>query len=267
MGATLRAVDFDHAVLDGACLSAELEFANFNCTGLRDADISGAHFWGTTICNCNLSEVKGLDKVNHLGPSSIGIDTLYASRGNIPDVFLRGCGVPDSMIEYARSLVLGENPIEHYSCFISYSHKNEAFAKRLYDRMQQEHLRVWYAPEDMKGGKKTHEQIDQAIRVHDKLLLVISEESMKSEWVETEIYKARQREVSENCRVLFPVRLVSMEKICAWKCFDADTGKNMDREIREYHIPDFTEWKDHDKFEGEFAKLLRDLKQSGGNSM
>ena len=31
-------------------------------------------------------------------------------------------------------------------------------------------------------------------------------------------------------------------------------------EVREYYIPDFSTWKDHDKFEAEFKKLLRDLK-------
>lgn len=38
---------------------------------------------------------------------------------------------------------------------------------------------VWYAPEEMKGGRKLHDQIDDALRVHDKLLLVLSEASKK----------------------------------------------------------------------------------------
>jgi hypothetical protein len=33
-------------------------------------------------------------------------------------------------------------------------------------------------------------------------------------------------------------------------------------EIREYYIPDFTAWKDHDAFEAAFARLLRDLKDT-----
>jgi hypothetical protein len=34
----------------------------------------------------------------------------------------------------------------------------------------------------------------------------------------------------------------------------------MAREIREYFIPDFSYWKDHDAFEAAFARLLKDLK-------
>jgi hypothetical protein len=30
-------------------------------------------------------------------------------------------------------------------------------------------------------------------------------------------------------------------------------------EIREYHIPDFANWKDHDAFEAAFARLIKDL--------
>jgi hypothetical protein len=44
------------------------------------------------------------------------------------------------------------------------------------------------------------------------------------------------------------------------ECFDADTGKDSAREIREYYVPDFTNWKHHDAYQTEFEKLLRDLK-------
>lgn len=48
----------------------------------------------------------------------------------------------------------------------------------------------------------------------------------------------------------------------AWTCFDADTGKDLAVEVREYSIPDFSNWKDHDAFESGFDRLLRDLKAS-----
>ena len=47
-------------------------------------------------------------------------------------------------------------------------------------------------------------------------------------------------------------------------CFDADSGKDLAVELREYYIPDFSNWKEHDAFEKEFAKLLRDLKGTEG---
>jgi hypothetical protein len=112
----------------------------------------------------------------------------------------------------------------------------------------------------MQSGKKIHEQIDEAIRLYDRLLLILSKNSMESEWVATEIAKARKREVREKRRVLFPVRLVDFETLRDWECFDADTGKDSAREIREYFIPDFSKWKDHDSYQKAFDRLLKDLK-------
>jgi hypothetical protein len=125
--------------------------------------------------------------------------------------------------------------------------------------MRSENLRVSYAPEDMKAGRKLNEQIFRAIQVHDKLLLVLSE-SMQSEWVMTEIRRARKVEREENRRKLFPIRLVDFETVENWECFDADSGKDLAVELREYYIPDFSNWKNHDLFEAKFAKLLRDLR-------
>ena len=43
-------------------------------------------------------------------------------------------------------------PIQFYSCSISYSSKDQAFADHLHSRMVQEQLRIGYAREDMRGG-------------------------------------------------------------------------------------------------------------------
>jgi hypothetical protein len=126
--------------------------------------------------------------------------------------------------------------------------------------MQQEHLRVWFAAEDIKGGQHLVEQIDRAIRFYDKLLLVLSQHSLQSEWVITEIRKARRIERSERRRKLFPIRLIDMDTIQAWECFDADTGTDLAVEVRKYYIPDFSKWKDNDMFEAAFERLYRDLK-------
>ena len=67
----------------------------------------------------------------------------------------------------------------------------------------------------------------------------------------------RSRRRGKSCS---PSGLVPVEGIQEWKCFDADTGKDMAREIREYFIPDFSKWKDDDSFEAEFKGLLDDLK-------
>jgi hypothetical protein len=178
-------------------MKANLVDTYFLGTNLKDADFTFAHVGNTVFSNVDLSVAKGLDEVKHYGPSHIGIDSMYRSGGKLPQRFLRGCGVPDDLIAFIPSHFGMQNAIQFYSCFISYSTKDESFAKSLHARMQAEHLRVWFAPEDIKAGQKLHEQIEHAIQLHDRLLLVLSENSMQSEWVITEIRNARSVELLE----------------------------------------------------------------------
>jgi hypothetical protein len=50
------------------------------------------------------------------------------------------------------------------------------------------------------------------------------------------------------------------DEIRKWKSFDADTGIDSARELREYSVADFSRWKEHDVYVAEFEKLVRDLK-------
>jgi hypothetical protein len=183
-----------------------------------------------------------------------------SGSGAFPIKFLRGCGLPNTLIDYLPALI-GTVPIQFDSCFISYSTHDQGFADKLYGDLQNNGVRCWFAPHDVKAGQKLHEQIDRAIRVYDKLLLILSPASMNSEWVATEISKARKREIRENRRMLFPIRLVDFTTLRNWELFDADTGKDSAREIREYFIPDFTQWKtDSDAYKMAFERLLKDLR-------
>jgi hypothetical protein len=262
-GADLTRADLSEADLGGADLSganlrvANLSGANLGMADLSHSDLQTACLFDTLFIKVNLSSVKGLDTCQHLGPSTLDYRTL-AQSGRLPLAFLRGCGLPDTLIDYLPSLL--NQPIQFYSCFISYSIKDQDFADRLYADLQNKGVRCWFAPHDIRAGKKIHEQIDEAIRIYDRLLLILSPASMGSEWVKTEISKARKRELHEKRRMLFPVRLVEFETLRNWECFDVDAGKDSAREIREYYVPDFSRWKDHDIYQKEFEKLLRDLR-------
>ena len=187
--AQLAGVDLRRADLSGADLNeADLWDTNLSGANLGGTDFTASHIGITNFGATNLSTAKGLDTIKQIVPSMIGIDTIYRSQGEDPgEAFLRGAGVPDNFIEYMNSLV--GRGFECYSCFISYSTKNQEFATRLHADLQQNGVRCWFAPHDVQGGKKLHEQIDDAIRVYDQLLLILSHESMNSEWVKAEIFR------------------------------------------------------------------------------
>jgi hypothetical protein len=143
------------------------------------------------------------------------------------------------------------SPIQFYSCFISYSTKDQHLAERLYADLQSKGVRCWFAPEDLKIGDKFRTRIDESIRAFDKLLLVLSKHSISSPWVEEEVEAALDRERRDKRLALFPICLddAVMETETAWAASLRRTR----------HIGDFRNWKDHDAYTKGFERLMRDL--------
>jgi hypothetical protein len=262
IGSDLSGADLSESILiDANLIVANLSGANLNKADLSGTDLSGANLLGvdlsgavaeyTMFADVDLSSAIGLETIRHEGPSTIGIDTIYKSNGNIPEVFLRGCGVPENFIEYVRTLTPMTK--DYSSCFISYSSKDDDIAKRIHNDLQASGVRCWFAPHDLPIGAKTRPAIDDAIRIHDKLLLILSEHSVQSNWVEHEVEHALDLETERGKLVLFPVRLDDA-------VMDSKTGWASNVK-RQRNIGDFTRWKDHDSYQKAFSRLLRDLKQ------
>ncbi len=247
--AFLEKANLTDAYLRGAVLrEAELWNANFTRTDLGRVDFSRAYMGGTIFGNVSLNFAKGLETVQHSGPSTIGIDTIYRSQGKIPEVFLRGAGVQDSFIKNIHTLI--GQASNYYSCFISYSTKDETFVNRLHDNLQNLGVRCWYALEDMKTGDKIRQRLVDAIRLQEKFLLVLSEHSVESEWVETEVETALEVEREYHKLLLFPIRIDDAVK---------RTTKAWAGDVRRRHICDFRQWQNPDDYGRSLNRLLRDL--------
>lgn len=145
------------------------------------------------------------------------------------------------------------------SCFISYSSKDKLFAERLAGRLREAGVPIWFAQEDILPGSKVYDQVKRAIGSADRLLVVLSHESMNSGWVRTELTAAVKRERQEGRHLLFPIALAPISDIKKWECFDADSGIDIAREIREYHIPDFSQWQNEEIFEQQIVAVLSAL--------
>src|ERR1700730_9425413 len=247
-GADLRGADLSDAKLIGADLhGAELSRAN-----LRGAELTNATLSHTVFGDTTLSEVKGLDNCFYMGPSIIDFQTLQGVSGPLPIAFLRGVGLPDNLIEYLPSLL--NAAIQFHSCFISYSSKDELFAERLHADLQNKGVRCWFAPHDLPIGAKTWDAIDQAIRLRDKLLLILSKASLASDWVEDEVSKAYAEERSRKNVVLFPIRIDNAVM---------STAEPWAVKLREQrNIGDFRQWEKPAEYQKSLKLLLRDLKAS-----
>jgi hypothetical protein len=100
-------------------------------------------------------------------------------------------GLPDEFIAYIRLMV--GRAIEFYSCFISYSHEDKLFARRLHDALQGRGVRCWLDEKQMLPGDDIYEQVDRGIRLWDKVLLCCSRHS-------TQVSAKRRRESFDKLR-------------------------------------------------------------------
>ncbi len=273
--ADLSDANLSFANLSGANLSgARLLLANLSWADLSATKLTDVLMGITQLPHLDLSTILGLDKVRHHAESSISTDTLTISQGKIPENFLKGCGLADWEIAMAKlhdptlssdeiidityevANIKAESPIQINPIFISYSHKDKDFVEALEKLLDDKHVRYWRDVHDLKAGR-LETQIDRAIRHNPTVLMVLSEHSVESDWVEWEAYKARDlereyRKEGEPRDVLCPIALDD-----SWE--DSDWEGPLRKQIQKYNILDFSGWQDEAEMDVAFQKLIDGL--------
>lgn len=262
-GAALSWAEFSGASLFGTDLSqTNLIDTNLSNTNLTDANLHGATIGRTSFGNTDLSRVIGLETTTHHFPSTIGVDTIYRSSGKIPESFLRGCGVPENFITFHKSLV--NTPFDFYSCFISYSHNDKPFARRLHDQLQARGIRCWLDEHQMLPGDDLYEEVDRGIKLWDKVLLCASKSSLTSWWVDDEIQRAFNKEqqlMKQRERKVLSLIPLNLDGYL----FSGDWKNAKAAQVTSRLAADFTGWEhDNTKFENEFERIVKALRADDG---
>ncbi len=197
--ANLQSCNLEHADLSGTNLrdadlrAARLPSANLGGAELRDARLAGAQLRGTLLVDLDLSRARGLSAVEHLGPSSVGTDTLARTaaalrhdRRQLPEVeaLYHGAGVEQYLIEYYRThcgVAPGLQP-----CYIVHHPVDGGFASVLHDELQARGVTCWLDPGD-RGTPATRTARGRGIKV----VLCVTRPALESLWARDQLAFAR----------------------------------------------------------------------------
>ncbi len=204
-----------------------------------------------------------------MAPSIIAADAIKLSKGEISEVFLRGCGLSDWEIKSARLYKPGlsnqeiininykifdlraSQSIQISPLFISYSHADAPFVEKLELCLTKKGIRFWRDVHDATAGR-LEKQIDHAMRQNPTVILILSENSTCSDWVEHEARLARELEKEIGRDVLCPIALDDSWKSAKWPA-------RLMEQIMEYNILDYSKWNDDKAFGQVFNKMISGL--------
>lgn len=214
--------NFTNAKLDGAFLVKsyllETIFVNtsfLNCT-----------FRETIFANAVIKKAQNLEQGVYLGYSYIDFKTINNSRG-LPKSFLLGIGLKEwevnfllsedknilKLTELSLQIEQDRNEIEntYHSVFLSYSEKDINFASRFYADLIRSEIKCWFAPENIYYGSDIFDSIDQAIENFDKMIVILSKNSVESIWVEDEVKKMFSIEREKKEKLILPILIENID--------------------------------------------------------
>ncbi len=203
-GADLVRSDLTDAVLNDADM---FQTRVWGCT-MNGADLSGAALGYTVFQDCDLRNVIGLERVRHDAPSSIGVDTVYRSGGQLPGVFLSGAGVPGSIATLQETIAAaGQTRGELY---ISCRDDDEEFARKLSADLEKLGITTWVFSERVRGNalvsrlsSSDQEEIERWLRNYDKLIVVASSRAIEYETILNDITAARDKQQAADRWLLY----------------------------------------------------------------
>src|SRR5262249_28775342 len=139
-------------------------------------------------------------------------------------------------------------PLQTSNIFISYSHTDAAFVDALERKLLNAGILYWRDIHHSVAGP-LEKQVDRAMRQNPTVLLVLSQHSVDSDWVQHEARTARELAKELNRPTLCPVALDDAWKTSRWPA-------RLREQIEEFNILPFDDWQDADALEAKFRNRL-----------
>jgi hypothetical protein len=274
--ANLQRADLRHADLRGAFLqTADLERAHLESAHLERADLSGANLWRADLSGANLrdaslpganlqhanlqganlqgADIRGADiRVWHLRPLLVTADSsgayvdwsTVARSLDIPDCdlipFLARTGMPlvtaTYLVESLRSIDATELFTMLQSVFISYGRHDHDISEAVRTSLGENGVKTWWWHDNAPAGGRIHRVVRTGIRKYDRMVLLMSESSLRRMGVINEIVECLQREAREGASdIVIPV-VLDGAIYGEWWTADVESGADGSRPPTEWEV-------------------------------
>ena len=97
--------------------------------------------------------------------------------------------------------------------FISHSSADNQISERLAKDLLRNGVNAWYSEWEIRLGDSLREKIDQGIGEAEFFIIILSKDSIKSEWVKTELDAAMVKKIRGSCRIISILHNISEENI------------------------------------------------------
>ncbi|MBI1314838.1 TIR domain-containing protein [bacterium] len=256
-GADLAKADLVEANLsNGSLKGATLVGADLSNSCLTGVDLREAVVGWTVFGRLDLTQPIGVEQLQHVGPSTLGIDTAVLSHGKLPPEFLRGCGISEGILQNWAACF--GHPFESLTCFIRFAPDDASFAQHLFRLAQDKGLRCWLDGAPESASERRSRTSPRTYESTERILLCASKASLTSWWIEDEferVFEREQRlkkETGRDVRLLYPLNLDGF-------MFGGDWKHAREKQIAKQAI-DFVGWRRNEaKLDQELTKLLQTM--------
>ena len=113
--------------------------------------------------------------------------------------------------EVKRIKGLAPARVKQPTIFLAHSSQDKFFVRRLAEELRKNGVNIWIDEAEIKVGDSLTEKIGKAIKETDYFGVVLSHNSINSEWVQKELQIANQKEIREGKIVVLPILMESVE--------------------------------------------------------
>ena len=233
---------------------SNLNMTTFIRSALIDLNIDSTFFCFTSLID---SIINGLINSEKMYP----LNEIYIDSNTID----KSIHLPQKIINYSsfkKHSTTDEIDIDlsGTDIFISYSQIDHIFVTKLVDDLKKLGANCWHGANDLNAGDNLRETIKDVINNCNYFLLVISNNSISSNWVSYEIKLAHEVKTrKEKSRLIVPISIVKQEDLKNWEVIITQSGKNLAYDIKESYIEDFHEWQNDAKYKISLQKLTNSL--------